>query len=212
MKADGNWSLQAGRIEVKTEEEGLFYHYCMALEDVSFGVLVPDPERTDPDDREATAWLAREIGFWPVFVAVGDSLDAYLNTGYHMNWARVVQWSSSGTVLRKAGEHPNLVLLSFAHLEGVFMDHDYWFLVLNARDIERDIGLVQRRWIFKPSWSRRKWLRSAMGEERMAMLVCPQLELRSARRVWVRNRRTKRALEGLGFPNVVVHRIPVPRL
>jgi hypothetical protein len=189
------------------------YHYCMPFEDVSYGVLVPDPARSDPDCRKAHEWLAAELGFWPVFIAVGDSLESYWMTGYHDNWGRVVSRSAEGTVLRKAGESPNHVLFSFEQLSGVFMDYGLWFLVINAQDIEKEIGLVQRRWIFKPAWSVAKWLRRSLDPKRgNVMLVSPQLDLRAAKRVWVRNRQTKRALGRLGFLGVEVHRIPVPGL
>ncbi len=191
----------------------LMYHYCMPFEDVSYGVLVPDPARCDPDCRKAHEWLAAELGFWPVFIAVGDSLESYWMTGYHDNWGRVVSWSAEGTVLRKAGEYPNHVMFSFDNLDGVFMDHEYWFLVLNARNPDKEVGLVQKRWIFKPAWSRRRWLRHSLQEDTTSVqLVCERLDLRAAKRVWVRNRQTKHALGRLGFLGVEVHRIPVPGL
>lgn len=191
-------------------QKNLLFHYCISLEDLRFGLLVPDPKRSDPDEIRANEWLAQEVGFWPVFVAVGDSLDTFWITGYDRNWTRIISSSREGNVLRKAGEFPNLVLFSFEHLDGIFMDHGYWFLVLNAQCIEKEIGLVQKRWIFKPAWPRAKWLRYALKvNPGHVQLVCKELDLRAAKRIWVRNKKTKHVLERLGFLQVYVHRIPI---
>jgi len=197
----------------RTLKSRLMYHYCMLFEDVSCGVHVPDPARSDRDFRKAHEWLAAELGFWPAFTAVGDSLETYWMTGYQDNWRRFVSSSTEGAVLRKAGEDANHVLFSFEQLSGGFMAYGLWFLVLNAREVEREIGLVQRRWMFKPAWSTAKWLRRSLDPRGVnVMLVCPQLDLRTAKRIWVRNRQTKRAIEDLGFSGVEVHRIPVDSL
>jgi hypothetical protein len=198
--------------------DGLLLHHRMPFESIRYGIFIPDPERCDPEYRTSNEWLADQVGFWPTFSAVGDGLDAYWIAGYDFNWRRRIAWSpKTGTVLRKAGEYPNEVLFSFQDLDGVFMDLGYWvvFVVsagLNDRDIDKEMGLVQRRWLFKPAWSRRKWLRYALGPDNYGvLLLCSQLDLREAGRVWVRNRKTKHALERMGFTNVDVHRIPVLR-
>lgn len=188
----------------------MLYHYCMNFKDVRFGVLVPEPNRCEPAYRPANQWLAEEVGFWPLFTAVGDSLDTFWITGYDMNWKRVIISSLKGNVLRKAGEFPNYVLFSFEHLDGIFMDYCHWHLVLNAHDINKEIGLVQKRWIFKPAWSRRKWLRYSLTvHPGNVQLICKELDLRQSKGVWVRNKKTMRTLENLGFSGIEVHRIPV---
>ncbi len=205
------WSVPVcGQSLDKILGKRLLYHYCMDFVDVRFGVLVPDPNRSDPYHRAACEWLARQVGFWPLFTAVGHSLDTYWITGYDHNWTRIMVRSRTGTVLRKAGESPNFVLFSFEELDGIFMDYNYWNLVVIADNIKKEIGLVQKRWIFKPAWSRRKWLQYTLkvypGNVQM---VCKELDVRRAKRIWVRNKKTKHALERLGFSGVEVHRIPI---
>ncbi|MBN1919365.1 MAG: hypothetical protein JW889_15810 [Verrucomicrobia bacterium] len=191
----------------------LLFHHGMALEHVRYGVYVPDPAWSDPDFREAYMWLEGKLGFWPAFVAVGDSLEAFWHTGYHSNWQRATEWRGPRTTLRKAGEFPNNVMFSFDHVDGVFMDHELWHFPLNDCGMGREIkpDLVKERWIFKPAWSRTRWLRHSLDPEATPVqLVCPQLDLRAAKRVWVRNKATKRTLEAMGFTGVAVHRIRVP--
>jgi len=192
----------------------LLFHHGMSLEHVRYDVHLTDPEWSDPDFLPAYRWLEKKVGFWPVFVAVGDSLETYWDTGYHTNWARAIERSAQGTVLRKAGQFPNEVMLSFEQVDGVFMDHEFWHIPLNAflPDRERRISLVEQRWIFKPAWSRSRWLRhSLVPDATHVQLVCPHLDLRTAKRVWVRNQATKRTVEAMGFTGVAVHRIPVPQ-
>ena len=105
----------------------ILYHHCMPLSQVTYGTVRADPAYASPDFLPAYEWLEDQIGFFPHFVSVGNNESALYRTGYQDNW-RV--WTGGDIIqgenrknYRKKGEFPNLVLLSFDHLEGVFMDY-----------------------------------------------------------------------------------------
>ena len=222
----------------------LRYHHCMDLEDVSYKEIVPSAvhsyrklreEYRDHDDRPADSlsdiveweivpnwWLEGQVGFYPLFMAVGDTEDDIEMTGYQNQWGRVV--SSRGcpcrrrgwaNVLRKAGDFPNRVLFSYAEPPSQalrYVDYDGLFLVLNSSHCDYKMTDRERRIIFKPSWRPSDWLRMAKRKPHHVMAVTDRLDLRRADRIWVRNKKTAKALRDMGFRNVSVKRIPVSRL
>ncbi|MBW1996610.1 MAG: hypothetical protein JRJ29_01460 [Deltaproteobacteria bacterium] len=196
------------------KRDKLLYHHCMNFEDISYAAFKADPSKSDPEWINSTKWIAKEIGFWPLFFSVGDDYDTYIKTGYDFNWKRKIGHDPKvGPILVKAGKSPNLVMFSFNHVDGVFMDHNIFFqYLILAGDREIKLGIVQRRWLFKPRWSRKKWLRLAKEDPYLGVtLVAPGMDPRAANRIWVRNKKTQRALKKMGFSNVVVHRIPVSK-
>jgi len=199
----------------------MLYHHRMELEDVVFGKIIANPEKSkdeDMDMKSAYLWLEKQIGFYPLFLAVGDDEEDLRITGYHNQWRRVISTRFVGknekgryikeTVLRKAGEFPNRVLFSFENLEGVFMDYDYWHIPLNECINGQDCADKRvRHWVFKYSWDKSRWLRKAKQNPGSVQFVVPSLDLTKACRVYTRNNKTKEKLEDRGFRNVRVFRL-----
>lgn len=187
----------------------------MPLSQVTYGTVRAEPAYSSPDFMVAYEWLEEQIGFFPHFVSVGNTESALYRTGYHNNW-RV--WIGGDFVngkyqkeYKKKGEFPNDVLLSFDHLEGVFMDYNSWHIAINARSNGRGVSTREMKMILKPSWTDRRWLRAAMNTHLVDLLM-PEIPLDKAAGVWVRNSETQKLMERKGFRNVEVARIPVERL
>jgi hypothetical protein len=191
----------------------LLFHYCMPASGVISGILTPDRSRSDPDFHPAYEWVEERLGFFPLFLAVGTLEDVAWMTGYQENW-RVVTGSERAKsgyrkIFRKKGEFPNLALLSFESAEGVFMDYDYWHIALNACMNGSVVSRKEESWIFKSSWTKSRWIRAARAGTHSVQLVVPALPLTECREIRVRNAVTRRLIEGRGFENVRVSRIPV---
>lgn len=191
----------------------LLYHYCMPASGVVRGSIVPDRTRSFPDFLPAYEWVEERLGFFPLFLAVGRLEEIAWMTGYQDNW-RVVTGCEPGErgyrkICRKKDEFPNLALLSFESVEGVFMDYDYWHIALTACMNGSCVSRQAESWIFKPSWTKSRWLRAVRAGTHRVQLVTPELSLTKSREIRVRNAATRRIIEGRGFEQVKVFRIPV---
>lgn len=195
----------------------ILYHHCRSLDSITLGEVKANPKYFDSDLRGGYYWLRREVGFNPLFLAVGNSEEDIRMTGYPNQWNRIIGTEIVGrrkdgsyiqkNVLRKRGEFPNYVLFSFDEVEGIFMDYGYWHLVLNANYKNYNISDYEKRLIFKPSWDKSKWLKKARKEPHSVQLVTCRLYLPDARGIFVRNQETKKVLEKMRFKNVKVKRI-----
>jgi len=206
------------------------YHHCTNFSTVVYNTIVPSEYHTlnyaagtwfNPDfkdefydmDIKANNWLKKEVGFYPLFMSVGNSIYDYYMTGYDDNWRVTLSSWYEGKPKkyyykkRKKGEFPNLVLFSFDDVDCVFMDHAYWVVggYTNAINGE-EVTNRDKRCIFKYSWTRAKWFRMVKKSGGVQCVV-PELDLRQAVRIWVRNNKTKKMMEKMGFTNVVVKRI-----
>lgn len=198
----------------------LIYHHCMSLEDVIFGEIKANPLKSDQYFRGAYLWLQKEVGYFPLFVAVGTTYEAIRMTGYPEQWRKIVGSEvigrrKNGTFIQRyilRDNFPNYVLFSFEKLDGIFMDYDYWHLVLNAENRDYQITDHEKRLIFKPSWSKSRWLRRAREEPQDVQMTTPTLNLPDASRTWVKNNHTKKTLEQMGFNCVEVKRMPCDKL
>ncbi len=199
------------KLEKNTEP---LYHHCMPLEKVSHGVICPKPEHSDKDYINAYRWLEDETGFYPLFLAVGNTDDDFRITGYDDNWrVRTSSWfrdGKPGGKYRKKGEFPNHVLFSFSEMDGVFTDYMSWHIILNGIHWG-EISDYERRLVTKPSWPKSKWLRKIKRGEIAGQLVAPQIDLREAKKVWCRNKKTKKILETMGFTQVEIKRVLLDR-
>jgi hypothetical protein len=125
-------------------EEKYLYH-VIDFTAVSRSVLRPQVEFSDSEWIPAYQWLENEIGFYPLFLAVGDGNAAYV-TGYQNQWrVHLGGTMSDGKYVpkkRKAGEFPNFVLFAFrqSELQGCFTDYQWWNIVLTDLLCERPIG------------------------------------------------------------------------
>ena len=186
----------------------------MPLSQVTFGTIRADPTYSAGNYLlPAYEWLAEQIGFFPHFISVGKDENALYRTGYQDNWRVHIGGDTVDgkyqKIYRKKGEFPNNVLLSFDHLEGVFMDFDYWHIAINECTNGGSVSKSEMKWILKPSWTRERWLRAALTSTRPVDLLVPEIPLDKANRVWVRNHATQKLIETKGFRNVKIARIPV---
>jgi hypothetical protein len=184
----------------------------MPLSQVAFNTIRADPAYSAGNYLlPAYEWLAEQIGFFPHFVSVGKDERALYRTGYQDNWRVSIGGDFVNgkyqKIYRKKGEFPNHVLLSFDHLEGIFMDFNYWHIAINACTNGGSVSKSEMNWIFKPSWTRQRWLRAAITASHPVDLLMPEISLDTAKRVRVRNRSTQKILEMKGFRNVEVARI-----
>ena len=92
----------------------LLYHHCIPLEHIVHGELRADPFHSDPEFKDAYAWLAKEVCFHPLFLAVGATEEDIRMTGYQDNWrVRTSSWYEDGKLkgkYRRAGGFPNHAL------------------------------------------------------------------------------------------------------
>jgi hypothetical protein len=179
----------------------LEYHHCRCLESVVFGEIKANPTYFDKDLKDAYFWLEKEVGFYPIILAVGKTDEDIRMTGYQNQFGRILTESSKGNTYRKKGEFPNDVLFSFENVDGIFMDYMYWHIVLNSSYKNYQITDYEKRLIFKPSWNKTDWLRKAKKNPHSVQLVTSKLYLPYAKRIWVRNKDTKETLEEKGFNN-----------
>lgn len=189
----------------------LLYHHCRSLEHIAFGEVKSSPEHADPFEKKANLWLEKQVGFYPLFLAVGSAEEDIVMTGYDRNWKRKIGSTGTKGIYVQKGKFPNEVLFSFEEMTGVFMDFGNWFIALNSEWKNYAVSDYEKRLIFKLSYNKADWLRKARKEPGSVMLVAPSLYLPSAKRVWVRNKETKEKLEDMGFEGVEVKRIAVEK-
>jgi hypothetical protein len=142
------------------DPENPLYHHCMPASGVTNGIITADRSRSDPEFLPAYEWVEAQLGFFPFFLAVGGGDKIAWMTGYQDNWrvstgCECVEGKYRKTYRRK-GEFPNLALLSFDHMDGVFMDYDYWHIALNACMNGSCVSTREKQWIFKPSWTKNR--------------------------------------------------------
>lgn len=186
------------------------FHHCRSLANSRFGTVAPIPEYSDPDFLPAYRWLQQQIGFFPLFVAVGKNESDIWNTGYQNQWRVYLGYDLEKKchVYRRRGKFPNKVLFSFEQLDGMYLDNQWWDAVLNECRYPGDrVSLLVRRCLLKTSWSVKRWQKKALNEPGTVEMVVPKLDLSQASRVWVRNQPTKRKLEALGWHHVEVKRL-----
>ena len=79
------------------------FHHSMSIELVKYGTLHPSIEYTRlsyrdmPDfyehdnwDLPPNLWLQDQVGFYPLFMAMGTVLEDYQMTGYQENWRSTI--------------------------------------------------------------------------------------------------------------------------
>jgi hypothetical protein len=191
MNLDHDWS-------------GLLFHhrtpleYCYPKESVPSVPLEEDG--TIDSLHGAYSWLEKEVGYYPLFLAVGEEQDAIYMTGYQHQW-------------RKNTE-VNYALFSYKDMppDGNFTDAMIWGNVILNSYPDYDIPLYLKRHLFKYSWSTTKWIKEARKDPMSAELVVPRLNLASANLISVRNNNTRKELQKRGFTQPIeIRRIPTHR-
>jgi hypothetical protein len=190
----------------------LIYPHCRSLDSTVYGEIIANPKYFDADFKDAYLWLEKEVRFYPVFLAVGSTEEDIRMTGYQNQWRRLLSWGPSGKEYRKKEESPNNVLFSFEDINGVFMDYDSWHLVLSAGDKNYQMTDHEKRLIFKPSWTKSRWLKKAEKTPHSVQLVTSSLYLPDAQRIWTRNQQAKELLTFMRFENVESKRLLIEEL
>lgn len=185
----------------------LQYHHCRSLDSVVYGRVEASSEHAGEYFKDAYSWLEKEVGFYPIFLAVGTTDEDIRMTGYQNQWRRILSERHNGKECRKKGDFPNDVLFSFEDVDGVFMDFVDWHIAFGASHKNYQMTDYEKRLIFKPSWPKPKWLRKARRDQHSVQLVVPELYLPDAERIWVRNQQTKELLTSMGFNNVESRRL-----
>ncbi len=197
----------------------LLYHHCRTLESVVYDIVKPKKIFSDPDLLPAYLWLEKEIGFFPLFLSVGESLRSIYDTGYEHQWRRkvssyILHYSAQGVAVVHKDEVPrqklNEVLFSFsdnAHLNGRYMDFREWECTLNTDYKNYQLSEYEKKLLFKFSWNKKKWIEKS--KKNSVQFVVRDLDLRNAEKIWVRNQKTKKILEEMHFSNIEIKRIPV---
>lgn len=156
----------------------------------------------------AYRYAAERIGFWPLFLAVGEHPDAQRLTGYDNQFRRAIAWGPTGTTYRPAGGFPDDVLLSWQSAPAeqlVHSDYDWWCCALMCVDHEtrafqaEHMGSRAERCIWKSSYAPARWRLLARREPGRVQAMVPQVDLRTADLVRCRSRRTRAMLVGMGF-------------
>jgi len=154
----------------------------------------------------AYAWIAERLGFWPLFVAVGESDEDRRMTGYQDQWRRGASARASMALFSWREPPPG----------AVFMDFTAWHIVLNRVEFApgdphrpRVLALEphEERQVWKRSWRASDWIRMARRGRTSVQAVVPALDLAGADEVWTRNRAERARLIRLGFdPSRIVAR------
>src|ERR1035437_106465 len=241
------------------------YHHCRPLAASLYGVVtqkrwsgLPMPENLHGDVlwgqpgchcdwcdwyeqvsfwEPSYAWVEKEVGFFPLFLAVGRSADSQRMSGYQNQWGRILVSSKDETIYRVPGEFPNDVLFSWEARPAEplhYHDYDLWHCVLNSvASTETDNGRYKKmkkrtkpitaeeffvkeeylgqqleRGVWKRSWPESKWLAHERKNSHCVQAVVPELDLRTADLIRCRNQQTRKELISRGF---VAEKIRVER-
>jgi len=194
--------------ELETKKP-LLYHHSRPLEFVEYGT-VTQKLGINEDYDSSYRWLEKEVGFAPLFLAVGSKPEDRYMTGYQDQWRKILSGSKGSRTYRKKGEYPNLVLFSYSDVpNGIFTDFDNWHLVLNSSHNNHQLSEREKKLIFRSSWKKSDWLRYNEKESGSVQLVVPELDLIKAEAIWVRNKNTQKKLQQMGFANVEVKRTQI---
>ena len=191
----------------------MLYHHTRPLESVSHEEVLPKPEFSNELDIKGLRWLEIEIGFFPIFTSVGDFDVCRRETGYQNNWRKLLVTSPQGNEYRKKGEFSNEVLFSFEDLNrGVYVHSDYFIsIVLLSTYYGHKVSEKNKKSLFKKSYTESRWLNLARKYPGWVYYLVPKLDLPSAKEIWVRNKKTKKTLEDMGFDQVIVKRLEVEK-
>lgn len=204
---------ETGKQDEKKENiwKNYFFHHQRPLEFSSYETVTQ--KRGFGEDFEgAYEWVERQVGYYPLFLSVGNTSESVLMTGYQNQWQKKLKPVSSIQPPTR-NESDNRVLFSFKDIQnGIFMDYVNWHIVLNSQYTNYNLKSRDIQSIFRPSFSKVDWLRFAAKNPSSVQLVVPGLDLTKADHVFVRNQNTLNQLQKMGFNNVAVQRLKVEGL
>lgn len=212
----------------------LRFHHARSLANVRHGTvapvrlteLIPRPDCSGGCEwsdawhealvMEATyKWLAGLSGFWPLFLAVGETDEDRRMTAYQLQFSRSPKSGPRGPIRER-------VMFSYHHPPPgtVYLDYMNWHIPLNSLieqhgDPHRLAVQLRSRGdqaaVLKRSWPASRWLRYARQNPHCVQAAVPELNLAAADEIWVPNQRIAHALHQQGFPpeRITVRRLTV---
>jgi hypothetical protein len=172
-------------------------YHSMPLECVQGERFQANPEFTPWHRRPHTRWLAKTIGFYPLFLAFGTE-GAIDNTFYaHERYSVIPKREQPNNVLAIFNVHnlPQMVC---------FTDQKVWD---SHRDELRRIAAGRQpsaaweRDLFNWLWGRMQWYKFARQNPRRVQLLVRSLDLNMAQEIWTQDERTLTALRRAGLKN-----------
>lgn len=204
--------------EVIAMENKVYLFHGRDLNEVTCGVVYPNKEHPhNPDQVPKYQWLEKQIGFWPLWLAVGSRKAAYF-TRYHYNWTSGYGWNERGHLdwkPWKKGEAPNRVMFIFDPncIDGVFVDYMSWLDLgmcmrhTTAGVVVENVDDQLKKRILLDGMTREEKMQYSYKNPLYLNYVTQNLDLRKALAVWCRDEATKQKLEQMGFTKVQVVRI-----
>ena len=150
-----------GISEIKEHESNMFaYHHSRPLPYVQYDI-VSQARTSEEPYKSAFLWLEKELGYYPLFLAVGNTEDDIRVTGYPEQWRRLLS-SGIQNEYRQKGQIDNEVLFSFPDIpNGVFLNYGYWWdTILNSEDNNQEVNKWVKKLLFRPTWDKERWLGS----------------------------------------------------
>ncbi len=173
-----------------------FYH-ARPMAFVTHGEVRQSKGHEDLHFKPTYEWLAKKLGFYSLFLAVGKPEDAIRITGYPNQFSR--SWSAA-----MSSESHNNVLFGYDSLPlARFSDYDNWHIILNSVIYPSDglhppylseISDHVSRLVLKPSWKPSDWLRAVRNGTTNVQAHVETLNLAEADVIWCRSQSSKREL------------------
>lgn len=205
------------------KSQPLMYHHSRPLSQVGYGVVSQTrweekPEPVKPENvnqenkyngnsewhkyQEQLLWdkaykhIEHEVGYHPMFMAVGQDPFCFITTGYTSNYS---QETEEPEILFSYQKKPG---------QGSYQSITWWNIIFNEIWRTKDPynvsnGYYKSAW--KKSWTESKWLQYAqqdgVGD---VQYIIPQLDLTQATCIWVPNIEAKEELIDKGFKSTKI--------
>lgn len=203
------------------------YYHSIPLKNIRYGWLTAHPRYSDKSFQNAYLWLERYIGYYPLFLAVGnDATTPYEMTGFNANFkTRITGYGKKQQKpvnCRNPDPLPNMVLFRFERsaFETLhYQDYDAWYGILTTYGFDateeewnspQRIRFIRRLSpvIFKHQWSEELWLEKVRKKPGTVQAITPAVDLRLASRIYCKNRKTMEYLRRLGFQSLIKYKPP----
>lgn len=179
-----------------------FYHFGIPLKNAHYCAVNSDSEDLDLHEKNLRSWLESIVGFNPVFIICGNHFMVFEYTGYANQFAKLISRSKKGSELRKKGEFPNQVMFSFDTIIPLNYIYHEWIGAMNDLAYGMSIEEVTEKWshdVLKPDYSPEKWKEIARKNPGSVYAIVPEVDLRTATSIYVRNRLAEQQLEKRNF-------------
>jgi len=141
----------------------LIFHHARPLTSVKYDRVFPARQEADKELLPAYEWLEERIGFFPLFLAIGNQEWRLRMTGYQDQWKRFLSYDfeAKKRIYRHKGEFPNYCLFSFdegtegTFSKGIFINEASWWVFICGAFLNKrpdQITKAQIKSVFKRSW------------------------------------------------------------